>query len=258
MRHLWRRGGRGTFAGMATSRSRIKNNLARVQANVEAACKRSGRSVRGVSVMAVTKTVDLDAIKVMLELGCGDIGESRAPQLLQRAEDLAAHIQRRRSAYPVQPKWHMIGHLQRNKIKSVLESDAVIHSVDSLRLAEEINSRAQRAGKTVDVFLQVNCSEEPQKHGVAVGAAAYLGELVGTMEQIHLVGLMTMAPLSEQPDDARPTFIRLRELFEEMRHSRVGGEHFTQLSMGMSQDYEVAVEEGATVLRIGTAIFEQE
>ena len=205
--------------------------------------------------MAVTKAAGLDAIKALLELGQGDFGENRTQQLKQRADDIAAHIQRRRTGYPVQPKWHMIGHLQRNKVKAVLESADVIHSVDSLRLAEEINSRAQRADRTVDVFLQVNCSEEPQKHGVAVGAAAYLGELMGTMENIRLVGLMTMAPAGQQ---ARPTFVRLRELFEEMQHDGVGGEHFRHLSMGMSQDYETAVEQGATVLRIGTALLEQE
>jgi len=243
---------------MATSRSRIKKNLAQVEANIADACGRSGRQPQDVSIVAVTKAVELDAIKALLELGQADLGENRAAQLKQRAGDIAAHIQRRRTDYPVRPKWHMIGHLQRNKVQAVLDSADVIHSVDSLRLAEEINSRAQRVGKTIDVFLQVNCSEEPQKHGVAVGAATYLGELMGTMENIRLVGLMTMAPLDEPGEQARPTFARLREVFEEMQRDGMGGEHFKHLSMGMSQDYETAVEEGATVLRIGTALFEQE
>lgn len=240
---------------MAISRSRIKKNLARVQANIETACRRSGRRPQDVSVVAVTKAVSVEAIKALLELGHGDFGESRVQQLKQRCDDVAAHIQRRRSDYPVQPRWHMIGHLQRNKVKAALESADVLHSVDSLRLAEEINSRAQRMDTTVEVFLQVNCSEEPQKHGVAVGAAAYLGELMGTMENISLVGLMTMAPAGLP---ARPAFVRLGELFEEMRRSGAGGENFRHLSMGMSQDYETAVEQGATMLRIGTALFEQE
>ena len=131
-----------------------------------------------------------------------------------------------------------------------------IHSVDSLRLAEEINLRAEKLDRVVDIFLQVNCSEEPQKSGCAVGAAQHLAGLVCTLKNLRLVGLMTMGPLSENPEDARPAFVRLRELFEDIRHDGVGGEAFREVSMGMSQDYDIAVEEGATMLRIGSALFE--
>ena len=241
---------------MSVTKSSIANNLERIRAEIVAACGRAGRSPREVSIVAVTKAVDLDAIKVLLELGLFDLGESRTQQLAQRAGELEAYLQRRRNELGGKVRWHMVGHVQRNKVRGVLDVAGVIHSVDSLRLAEAINDKAERMGRTVDVFLQVNCSEEPQKSGMAVGAAAHLAELVGTLKNLRLLGLMTMAPLVDDPEKARPTFIRLRELFEDMRHEKIGGPAFRHLSMGMTQDYGVAVEEGATVLRIGTALFQ--
>ena len=151
----------------------------------------------------------------------------------------------------------MIGHLQRNKVKAVLECSDIVHSVDSLRLAEEISARAGKMERTVRVMLEVNCSRESQKDGVAVGAATHMGELISTLPNIRLVGLMTMAQLTDDAEQARPTFVRLRELFEEMRGEKIGGDDFCHLSMGMSQDYHVAVEEGATMVRIGSAFFEE-
>jgi pyridoxal phosphate enzyme (YggS family) len=150
----------------------------------------------------------------------------------------------------------MVGHLQRNKVRTALEFSDFIHSVDSLRLAEEINARAELAGRPVDVLMQVNCSGEPQKYGVAVGAARHLGELLSTMKHLRLVGLMTMAAVTSDPEKARPAFALLHEIFAEMRNDKIGGDAFRHLSMGMSQDYTVAVEEGATLLRIGSALFE--
>ncbi len=123
-------------------------------------------------------------------------------------------------------------------------------------MAEAINDRAEQMDKVIDVMIQVNCSEEPQKYGVAVGAASHLAELANTLKHLRLVGLMTMAPLTDNPENARHTFTRLREVFEDMERDRIGGENLRHLSMGMSNDYVVAVEEGATLLRIGTALFE--
>jgi PLP dependent protein len=241
---------------MPISKNRIEKNLGRIRENIAAGCERSKRSADEVALVAVTKAVELESIKHLVELGVTDLGESRVQQLVTRAGEVAGWLQRRRNGSGVPVRWHMIGRLQRNKVKAALEVAEVLHSVDSLRLAEEIDSRAERAEMVAKVLLEVNCSEEPQKGGVAVGAAAYLGELVASMKHTRLVGLMTMAPLVEDPERARPTFVRLRELFEEMRHKRVGGENFRHLSMGMSQDYSVAVEEGATMVRIGTALFE--
>ncbi len=249
-------GGGAILPIMSVTRGRIEKNLQRIREEIDAACARSGRRVEEVSLVAVTKTVGLDEVKHLVDLGVTELGESRAQQLAPRAEEVAAWLGRRRKPQPAPVHWHMIGHLQRNKVKAVLGCSPVIHSVDSLRLAEEVDSRAERAGQTVDVMLQVNCSQEQQKYGVAVGAAMHLGEMITTLKHVRLIGLMTMAPLSDDPEAARPSFVRLRELFEEMRSEKTGGDGFRHLSMGMSQDYPVAVEEGATLLRIGSAVFE--
>jgi len=244
------------FVSMGVTTGRIRRNLRRIREDIGAAAARAHRSVDDVTIVAVTKAVDLETIKNAVDAGLTQLGENRAAQLADRSAQMAACLQRRRNAAPVELTWHMVGHLQRNKVKSVLGAAEVIHSVDSLRLAEEINSRAERMDTVAKVLLQVNCSEEPQKSGVAVGASMHLGEAICTLKNLRLIGLMTMAPLSSNPESARPTFVRLRELFEEMRSERIGGEALRHLSMGMSQDYTVAVEEGATMLRIGTALFE--
>jgi hypothetical protein len=149
----------------------------------------------------------------------------------------------------------MIGHLQRNKVRQVLPIDVLIHSLDTLRLAEEINTAASKLNKYPKVLLQVNCSNEPQKYGVPVGAATHLAEQIETLPNLQLVGLMTMAPLTHNKDVVRACFVRARELFVEISGEKIVGPYFNELSMGMSSDYEVAVEEGATILRIGSAIF---
>ena len=240
---------------MAT-RLRIEKNIQAIQAKIALACAARERSTQNVRIVAVTKLVGLEDIKSLVDLGVTDLAESRVPQLMERSAELAAAMGRRRNGAVPPVRWHMVGHLQRNKVKAVLEAGVdIIHSVDTLRLAEEISQRAQKADKVVEVLLEVNCSEEAQKLGVAVGAAAYLSEMVATLKNVRLVGLMTMAAQDPDPERARPTFVRLREIFEEIRHERHVGEHFQHLSMGMSQDYWVAVEEGATMLRVGTALF---
>ena len=149
----------------------------------------------------------------------------------------------------------MVGHLQRNKARAACEVADVIHSIDSLRLAEEVNKRAEQADKVMDVMLQVNCSQEKQKSGCAVGASVHLGEMMTSLKNLRLVGLMTMGPLTKNMELSRHTFTRLWEIFEEMQTERIGGDDFRHLSMGMSNDYAMAVEEGATIVRIGTALF---
>ena len=245
-----------SFAEMAVTKARIEKNLQVIRERIGEACSRAGRRQEEVRIVAITKQVDLETLKNLLELGHSDIGESRVQQLAQRVEEIDSYLQRKRNTPPERPRWHLVGTLQRNKISAALASADVIHSLDSLRLAEDVNARAERAGRRADVLLQVNCSQEPQKHGVAVGAALHLAELVCTLEHVRLLGLMTMAPLAADPERARPTFVRLRELFEEMCGAKIGAPNFRHLSMGMSQDYTVAVEEGATMLRIGTALFE--
>jgi len=149
----------------------------------------------------------------------------------------------------------MIGHLQRNKVRHILPIVSLIHSVDTLRLAEEINTSAARLNLCPRILLQINASNEPQKYGVPVGAATHLAEQIETLPNLKLVGLMTMAPLTHNKEIVRTCFVRARELFVEIRGEKIVGPQFTELSMGMSSDYEIAVEQGATMLRIGSAVF---
>src|SRR5262249_44521240 len=151
--------------------------------------------------------------------------------------------------------WHMIGHLQRNKVKPILPLVSAIHSVDSLRLAEEIDGQAAKLGKKMPVLMQVNASEEPSKYGVAVGAAVHLAEQIDSMENLQVLGLMRMAPLAASEKEIRHCFVRTREIFDEMKWHKIGGEKLKHLSMGMSHDFETAIEEGATMVRVGTALF---
>ena len=244
--------------------NRLAENLKRVRGNIEAACGRAQRDPGDVRLVAVTKTVEVDMIRLLLEMGQSDIGESRVQDLVQRQAMVAESLNRQRQlsedpAGPTccQPCWHMIGHLQRNKVKQILPLVEYIHSVDSLRLAEEINTTAAKLGLNdkVRIFLEVNTSQEKQKFGLAVGAVSALAEQVRTLPNLEVVGLMTMAPLTEDVEVSRFCFGRMREVFEEMRGEEILGPSFEHLSMGMSQDYEVAVEEGATMIRVGTALF---
>ena len=247
---------------MPGMKKKIADNLNRIKVNIANACKRAKRDPSEVQLIAVTKYVEVDTIRILLDLGQAHIGESKVQDLLQRQAMIAESLHRRREMYdntvPVPPRWHMIGHLQRNKVKQLLPIVEMIHGVDSLRLAEEINTAAARLGLNhkVKILLQVNTSQEKQKYGLAVGAVSALAEQVETLPNIQLCGLMTMAPNTEDKDIQRFCFGRLREIFHDMRGQRVVGPNFKHLSMGMSQDYEVAVEEGATLLRVGTILFE--
>lgn len=237
-----------------TNRKRLAENLAQVRERIAQACARSKREPSEVRLVAVTKSASLAAIKELVQLGQEDLAESRVQQLTQRAEELEAW--RAKLESPPTIRWHMVGQLQRNKVKACVAVASTIHSIDSLRLAEEISARAVREGREIDCLLEVNCSEEAQKSGVAVGAAVHLADQISTLKSIRLVGLMTMGPLVANPDQARFAFARLRDLFDEARFEKIGGRDFVHLSMGMSNDFEVAVEEGATILRIGTALFQ--
>ena len=243
---------------MAVTANKIGKNLEEIRLKIAEACRRSRRhDADRINIVAVTKSVKVDTIKNLIDAGVTELAESRAQPLIDRAEQVAGYLQRRRNALPSPVRWHMVGTLQRNKVRKVVPVVELIHSVDSLRLAEEINVRAERVDKTLDVFVQVNTTDEPQKTGCAVGAAAHLAELVSTLEHLCVVGLMTLGPTTGGAEAARPAFVRLRELFDEIRADKIGGSTFQHLSMGMSDDYEIAVEEGATVLRLGRALFRQ-
>ena len=235
--------------------SKISDRLNQIEEKVAAACARSGRDKSEIRLIVVTKTAPLDGIKEVIELGYRDLGENRTQHLKQVATEVAEFFAEKGETENTNMNWHMIGHLQRNKVKQVLKIASLIHSVDTLRLAEEVNTVAGKLHITPEVLIQVNCSEEPQKYGAPVGAATHLAEQIATMPNLRLSGLMTMAPLTLNKDVVRACFVRAREIFEEIHGEKVAGEQFRILSMGMSQDYEIAIEEGATMLRIGSAIF---
>jgi hypothetical protein len=241
-------------------RRKLNDNLKRIRERIAAACERSRRSPEEVKLIAVTKTVEVDVIRCSVEMGLVDLGESRVQELVKRAGMVREHLNRRRTMdsgqTPPNPQWHMIGHLQRNKVRQLLPWVHTVHSVDSLRLAEEISSEAQRAGRTVPVMLEVNVSGEKSKFGIAVGAAPHLAEQMADMPGLEIAGLMTMAPFVDDPEETRPCFSRLRDVFEDMHRDGVAGPSFRELSMGMSNDFEIAIEEGATMVRVGSALYE--
>jgi len=238
---------------------KLADRLKKVRDNIAAAAARSGRSADQVKLVAVTKLVGVDVIRQLLEAGLSDIGENHVQELIKRAgmiQEYQSRLQFGGGRSVPAAHWHMVGHLQRNKVKPLLPWVSVIHSLDSLRLAEEISNQASRLQRTVDVLIQVNASGEKSKSGVAVAAVGHLAEQIVTLPCLNVLGLMTMAPLSDDPEKVRPVFVRVREIFEEMVASQALGRQFRELSMGMSQDYQVAVEEGATMVRIGTALFQ--
>jgi pyridoxal phosphate enzyme (YggS family) len=232
---------------------KISEKIERVKDTINSVCARVGRDLGEIKLVIVTKSATFEQIKEVLQLGVTDLGENRVQQLKKVSAQVDEFLQESGDNWQV--RWHMIGHLQRNKVRQVLPMVSLIHSVDTLRLAEEINTSAAKLDLCPEVLLQVNTSNEPQKYGVPVGAATHLAEQVETLPNLKLVGLMTMAPLTHNKDIVRTCFIRARELFVEMRGERIVGPQFSELSMGMSSDYEVAIEEGATILRIGSAVF---
>ncbi len=264
-----------------TTVTSLRDRYLEVQERIARSAERSGRRAEDILLIAVTKYAEPDQIRELVQMGHIDFGENKVQQLLQRAAVIDEWRARQRTlpgaarstgAVPGGPgsgakqagdagvRWHMIGHLQRNKVRKVIEVARLIHSVDSLRLAEEIQAVAAKRDQVVDVLLQVNTSGEASKFGCAVPAARHLAEQIDTMVQVRIRGLMTMAPLSNNPEDARPAFARLRELFEEIRAAGIGTTdgrtgHFNILSMGMSNDFEVAIEEGSNLVRVGSAIF---
>jgi len=235
---------------------KIADRIRRVEETIASACARSNREPGDVKLVIVTKSADVEGVEAVVRLGFNHLGENRVQQLKKVSAQVADFLQH--DSDPKLPReihWHMIGHLQRNKVRQVLPTTSLIHSVDTLRLAEEISASATKLNLSPRVLLQVNTSNEPQKYGAPVGAATHLAEQIETLPNLQLIGLMTMAPLTRDKDVIRSSFVRARELFYEMQGEKIVGPQFTELSMGMSSDYEVAVEEGATILRIGSAIF---
>ena len=216
----------------------IERNLRELESRIARAAERAGRSPADITIVAVTKEVEVEAIEAAIKAGIGHIGENRVQEAKTKMERL--------STLERQPMWHMVGHLQTNKVKTAAQIFDIIHSIDSLRLAEAVSQRAQ---DIMPVLLQVNVSGEATKSGFSLAELSQAAEEIARLPRLEVKGLMTIAPLVADAEEVRPIFRRLRQLRDEL-----GLEH---LSMGMTDDFEVAVEEGATMVRIGRAIFGQ-
>jgi pyridoxal phosphate enzyme (YggS family) len=229
---------------MSNVESRIAENLARIRARIDAACRRAGRTAADVLFVAVTKSARLEWIEALIAQGVRDLGESRPQQLLERAAQITTPVH-----------WHLIGHLQRNKVRKILPVAECVHSIDSLALATRVDGLAAELGLRPRLMLEVNVSGEDSKDGFAPEHLESDWAALTTLSHVEIHGLMTMAPLSDEPEDSRATFQRLRELRDRLA-ARPGSPPLVELSMGMSGDFDVAIEEGATMVRVGTSLFE--
>jgi len=222
----------------------VRDNLLRIQERIERACRRSGRSPTDVTVIAVTKYLDIEQMSRLLDLGVAHVGENRVQAAMAKYQKLGER-----------GTWHFIGHLQTNKVRDVVGRFSYIHSLDRLSLAQELDKRATISGKPVECFLQVNVSGEETKSGINPQDVMHFVETLGNMKYIRVIGLMTMAHKTGDPEETRPIFRRLRELRDKVREMGIPNVPATHLSMGMSGDFEVAVEEGATYVRLGQILY---
>jgi pyridoxal phosphate enzyme (YggS family) len=225
---------------------RLLDNLARVRERIAAAAKRSGRQAGDVKLVGVTKYVTAELARALAHAGCLDLGESRPQELWSKAQAL--------SDLPVH--WHVIGHLQRNKVPRTVAVASLIHSADSLRLIETIEAEAARQGRVLPILLEVNISGDEAKHGLHPSELPALLPTLATYRNVKVQGLMAMSGLESGPDDTRREFASLRQLRDQLCADSPAGLHWDQLSMGMSDDFETAIEEGATLVRVGSALFE--
>lgn len=222
----------------------VCENYKEVEKRVEEACKRAGRKREEVTLIAVSKTKPVSMIEELLPLNVRDFGENKVQELTAKAEILPSALH-----------WHMIGHLQRNKVKYIVDKACIIHSVDSLRLAEEISKAAQKKQVTAKILIEVNVAEEESKFGVRTSELLPLIEAISPLPNIAIKGLMTIAPYVENPEENRWIFQKLKNLSIDIKGKNFDNVTMDVLSMGMTGDYEVAIEEGATHIRVGTGIF---
>ena len=222
----------------------VRANVQFVMERIARAAYRVGRDPRDITLVAVTKTVSAEIARQVYACGIKELGESRVQELLKK-----------HALLPVDILWHMIGHLQTNKIKYIIDKTVLIHSLDRMSLAEEINRQALMRGKTVQVLVEVNVSGENSKFGIPLSEAKEFVKDINCLPGLTLRGLMTMAPYVDNPEEIRPVFRGLKELSKRIS-KEVAGINMDLLSMGMTNDFEVAIEEGASIVRIGTAIFD--
>ena len=222
----------------------LTENVIEDEKNIQAACDRAGRSREEVRLIAVSKTKPVSDIEEVLTTGILDYGENKVQELSDKYDVLPKNI-----------RWHMIGHLQRNKVKYLIGKTVLIHSVDSLRLAEQIEHEAAKADTIMNVLIEVNVAGEESKFGTTCNEAIELVRAVAALKHVKIKGLMTIAPFTDNPEDNRIYFKKLKQLSVDIKSKNIDNVDMDELSMGMTGDYEVAIEEGATMVRVGTGIF---
>ncbi len=222
----------------------LKENLEEVESKIQAACRRAGRSRDEVTLISVSKTKPVEMLREAYDLGVRVFGENKVQEIREKYEALPKDIE-----------WHMIGHLQTNKVKYIIDKVRLIHSVDSFRLAETIEKEAAKHGIVMDILLEVNVAEEESKFGLKMEEVIPLMEQISDLSHVRVKGLMTIAPFVENPEDNRSVFADLHKLYVDIKEKNIDNGTVSILSMGMTNDYEVAIEEGATMVRIGTGIF---
>lgn len=224
--------------------SYIKENIENVERKIQAACDRSGRKREDVLLLAVSKTIDVPRIKEAVECGLTSLGENKVQEIMDKYEPMGEGV-----------KWHLIGHLQTNKVKYIIDKVELIHSVDSLKLAEEISKRAKAKGITANILLEINAAGEESKFGLKPEECEKAVREISVLDNIKIRGLMTVAPNVENPEENRIYFKQMKQLLVDINAKKIDNVNMDVLSMGMTGDYEVAIEEGATIVRVGTGIF---
>ena len=223
----------------------IRENIDDITKKIENTCKKIGRNPKDITVIAVSKTVESKRAKEAVNAGINNLGENRVQELIKKYDELS----------DLEVKWHMIGHLQKNKVKYIIDKTVLIHSVESLSLAEEINKRAEKNNLIANVLIELNIGEEESKFGIN---EENVYDFITSMEQfenIRVLGLMTVAPFCENPEDVRWVFKKMKNIYDKISTMNLRNTEMNYLSMGMTNDYEIAIEEGSNIIRIGTAIF---
>ncbi|MDH8676704.1 YggS family pyridoxal phosphate-dependent enzyme [Fusibacter bizertensis] len=226
------------------SYSYLAEHINEVKKDIAAVCNRIGKSAEEITLLGVTKTYEADVMNASIEYGIQNVAENRVQEVIRKFDDVNKGV-----------KWHLIGHLQTNKVKYIIDKVDLIHSVDSLKLAQEISTRAGRIGKTQDILIQVNVADETQKFGVSPEELKTLLKDISNLPHIRVCGLMNIAPFLDDPEMLRDDFKIMKQLFDGLEDYNFENVKSTYLSMGMSNDYEVALEEGSNMLRIGTKIY---
>lgn len=222
----------------------IENNINNVLNNIKEACKKSNRNPEEVKLIAVTKTIDVERINEVLKTGIDAIGENKVQEIMEKYDKIEYN-----------PQWHLIGHLQTNKVKYIIDKVDLIHSLDSLRLAEEINKRAKKVNRVMDVLIQINIANDGAKFGIGYNEINDFIDEIASFDNIRVQGLMSIVPYASNTEEVRPYFRKMKEIFDSLKNSTYENINMNYLSMGMTNDYVVAIEEGSNMVRVGTGIF---